>query len=59
MTVRGICYAILAGFGGAVAIILMVLSTGATFGQRCNRAFPDDPVAAERCVYDLSHGERP
>lgn len=59
MSPRGIACAILAGFGGAVAIILMVLSTGATFGQRCNRAFSDDPVAAERCVYDLSHGKRP
>lgn len=33
MTARGITHAILAGFGGATAIIVAVLTTEATFGQ--------------------------
>ena len=49
----------LAGFGATAALILAVFLTGSTFGQRCERAFPDDPPAAERCVVDLSEGQRP
>lgn len=42
-----------------LAVPIIVVITGGTFGQRCARAFPNDPLAAERCVYDLSHGNRP
>ena len=45
--------------GGAVGIIVMVLATGQTFGQRCERMFPADPLAADRCVDKLSHGIEP
>ena len=47
------------GFGAAVGIIIMVLLTGQTFGQRCDRMFPSDPLAADRCVHQLNHGIEP
>lgn len=30
--------------------------SGSTFGQRCERAFRDDPAQQERCVDRLSKG---
>lgn len=43
----------------AVALIIIVVATGGTFGQRCNRAYPDNPARAEQCVYNLNHGVAP
>ena len=40
-------------------VIAIPLFAGITFGQRCHRMHPSDPIAAERCVYDLSKGIRP
>jgi hypothetical protein len=28
------------------------------FGARCERAFPNDGLAQERCVYDLANDKR-
>jgi len=34
----------------------MPFITGSTFGQRCAKAYPDDPVQQEWCVKRLSKG---
>jgi len=34
----------------------MPFITGSTFGQRCAKAYPDDPVQQEWCVERLSKG---
>lgn len=41
-----------------VAIVLLLpFVTGSTFGQRCAKAYPDDPAAVERCVVRMkNHG---
>lgn len=46
------------GFGAFLALLLIVLATGQTFGQRCERMYPADPIAQERCVGDLANGRR-
>lgn len=48
-----------AGAGVSAAILGVVFATGATFGQRCGKAFPDDLAARELCVYEMSKGIRP
>jgi hypothetical protein len=40
------------------SIALFAFSTGSTFGQRCNAAFPHDVHQQERCVYEMSKGLR-
>jgi len=57
--VPNMALAFFGGFGAAVGIIIMVLLTGQTFGQRCDRMFPSDPLAADRCVHQLNHGIEP
>lgn len=48
------------GFGIAAAIILFVIATGQTFGQRCERMFPNaSAYEHEACVDALSRGEFP
>lgn len=42
-----------------VALIVAVFASGNTFGQRCDRAFPDNPARAETCVFNLSNGYAP
>ena len=46
-------------FGGAlglfVGLVTLVFATGATFGQRCGKAY-SDPVSIERCVERLNDG---
>lgn len=42
-----------------VVLIAAIIASGQTFGQRCAKAFPDDPVRAELCVYNLSKGNAP
>jgi hypothetical protein len=37
-------------------LIIGVFASGATFGQRCQRAYPDRPLEAERCAERLAHG---
>jgi hypothetical protein len=44
-----------AGFGAFMALILSVYLSGATFGQRCGRAY-SGPAEQERCVKRLSTG---
>lgn len=46
-----------AGFGAFLVIILVVFATGATFGQRCERYYPNaSPLTVDRCVEHLSNG---
>ncbi len=40
----------------AVLIIAAAFAAGATFGQRCARMYPQNPVAQEQCVAALAHG---
>jgi hypothetical protein len=47
------------GAGFAVAMVAIILASGATFGSRCARAFPTDPARAELCVHNLSKGNAP
>lgn len=56
---RAMLFGVVLTFGLAALLIGFVFATGGTFGQRCAKAFPDDPARAELCVYNLSHGERP
>ena len=49
--------AFFAGLGGTVAIVLIVLMTGQTFGQRCRAAYTD-PAQIEDCVLRLKDGGR-
>lgn len=42
-----------------IALPAAVFLSGQTFGQRCAKAFPDDPARAELCVYNLSNGSAP
>lgn len=42
-----------------VALIIAVIATGNTFGQRCSRMLPHDPAGATLCVDHLAHGDRP
>lgn len=56
---RLIVSSVAAGVGATVALIAIIFATGSTFGQRCQRSFPSDPVRAELCVYNLVRGDRP
>lgn len=38
------------GFG----LLIVVIAAGGTFGQRCERMYPNDPVAQERCIAQLA-----
>jgi len=48
-----------AGIGATVALIAIIFATGSTFGQRCQKAFPDDTARAAQCVHNLVKGDRP
>lgn len=50
-------YAVFAAFGAAMALALLVWMSGATFGQRCEVAYPGDVFAQDRCVHRLAHGD--
>jgi len=45
-----------------LAFLLIVLAiavpvlTGSTFGQRCAKAYPDDPARQERCIERAAQG---
>ncbi len=51
--------AIAAAIGGLMAVVLiaLVFLTGNTYGQRCAHAYPNDGLAQERCVQNLSVGK--
>lgn len=55
MTAKHLALALMAGLGGALAIMSGVFATGATFGQRCAAAY-SFPADIERCVSRLSAG---
>ncbi len=40
-----------------VMLIVFVFATGSTFGQRCDRMHPNDPIARDACVERLVSGE--
>lgn len=47
-----------AGFGGALAIMVVVFVSGQTFGQRCEAYFPDSTaLQRDECVEFLRSGE--
>jgi len=39
-----------------VALIALPFITGSTFGQRCTKAWPEDPAQQEWCVIRLNKG---
>lgn len=47
------------GLGLALAFFVFVLSNRSTFGQRCERMYPNAPTEQERCVRNLASGVRP
>jgi hypothetical protein len=55
--VKFLAISFVGGFGATLAIIAVVFASGATFGQRCERAYRD-PVHVEDCVVRLSAGGR-
>jgi len=42
-----------------VGLVFGVWFTGGTFGQRCERAYPGDGLAQERCISNLIHDRAP
>jgi hypothetical protein len=58
-TERLIASSFFAGLGATVALIAIVFATGSTFGQRCDRMFPDSALRAEACVQNLVKGNAP
>ena len=36
----------------------LVWALGGTFGQRCAKVYPNDPLKSEQCVFDLNLGKR-
>ncbi len=59
MMARFLASSFCAGFGAAIALIIAVHATGGTFGQRCERAFPNSALEVERCVHRLANGLQP
>lgn len=47
------------GLAIGALIIIFVVATGQTFGQRCDRMYPNSPIQSERCAYDLAKGFHP
>lgn len=45
-----------AGFGGFCALLLAIVASGQTFGQRCAAVYDRGTTAHERCVARLSDG---
>lgn len=45
------------GFLLPALVMFIVFASGATFGQRCTKAFPESALEQERCIYKLSKGE--
>lgn len=43
----------------ALSGVIVLFAATDSFGVRCAQMFPSDPIARERCVFDMSRGERP
>lgn len=50
-------FSLVASFSLFVTAIVWL--SGGTFGQRCDRMFPNDLVRADLCVRNLANGDRP
>jgi len=48
--------AIIASVIAVLMVFLWFFLTGQTFGQRCAKAYPDDPAQQEWCVIRLNKG---
>ncbi len=46
------------GIGCALLMLIFVVGSGSTFGQRCSRMHPGDDLAAAACVERLNSGRR-
>lgn len=42
----------------AVVLIIGVVTTGSTFGQRCVKIFPKDSPEWHQCIKDLAAGKK-
>lgn len=42
----------------AVVLIIGVVATGSTFGQRCAKVFPKDSPEWHQCIKDLAAGKK-
>jgi hypothetical protein len=38
--------------------LLAIWASGSFFSQRCAKAYPNDGLAQERCIFDLREGKR-
>lgn len=56
---RAFAISFAAGFGGAVAVVGTIWLTGSSFGQRCERMYPDQAKQIDLCIENLTHGYRP
>lgn len=59
MSASGLYTACIIGFCLTAAVIIGAVVSGGSFGARCERMHPGDALAQERCIFDLSRGQRP
>lgn len=45
--------------GMALCLTIVLIVAPRSLSARCERAYPRDGLAIERCVYALEHGQRP
>jgi len=58
-TIRFLTTAFLGGLAGTILLIAYIFATGQSFGQRCDRMFPNDGARQELCVENLAAGRAP